>query len=166
MSAITETAFWVSLVLAATSQVAQAREPDWLNIASMPFAMAAAAFLIWSVVKLLGIVFDGWKSQNVETTSTLRDQIGALRQFQTETLVALIGRVSTALEHDAGASTESTRAWHEVHEDFRDLIMALHTRPCLHDSDLREIEKRNGLDPKAVERVQHRNERANGGSET
>lgn len=126
---------------------------DWTHIASLPFAFAAAAFLIWSVVKLLGMVFDNWKAVNAETTGALRAQVNDLRRFQDDTLVGLIGKVSSAMERDAESSTASTRAWSEVHEDFRDLISALRTRSCLHDSDFPQH------DSKAAAVVTHRKDR-------
>jgi hypothetical protein len=132
--------------------IAQA-SPNWSDMASLPFAFAAASFLIWSIVQLLRMMFDAYKSANSDTVSVLRQQVADLRKFQDETLVTLLEKVTTAMHSDSEASHGLRRAWEEVHEDFRDLISALRVRPCLHDSDLPK------LDADAVEIIQHRRER-------
>jgi len=139
---------------------AQAAAPDWGMMVSPYFAFAAAAFLIWSLVQLVNVMFRHTTSATADTISTLREQIAALRKFQDETLVGMIGKVSSAMERDADASNSSTRAWNEVHEDFRDLIAALRVRPCLHDSDLPPPPK---CDERTIAAIEKRNARKAGG---
>ena len=129
------------------------QSPNWTDMASLPFAFAAASFLIWSIVQLLRMMFDAYKSSNTETVAVLRGQVADLRKFIDETLVALLEKVTVAMQADSEASRAAKEAWEEVHEDFRLLINALRTRPCLHDSDLPP------LDQDAVEKVRHRQER-------
>lgn len=131
---------------------------DWTHIASLPFAFSAAAFLIWSMVQLFRMMFTSWSAQSDTTIASLRDQIMSLRKYQEETLTHLVNRVATALEADARSTQMATASWNEVHEDFRVLVNALRIRPCLHDSDFTG-EQGKQLDPKAVERIQHRQKR-------
>lgn len=146
----------IALVLFAAGIISQVMAPgDWTHMASLPFAFAAASFLIWSMVQLFRVIFDSYKQQTADTTTTLREQVANLRKFQDDTLVDLITRVSTAMERDAESANASVSAWRDVHEDFRSLIGALEHRPCLHDSDFdrfdsagnkasRKIEQRSG----------------------
>jgi len=119
----------IALIMAAT-MLAQAAVPDWTHMASLPFAFAAASFLIWSMVALVRMMFDSWKEQSAATVSTLREQVQSLRKFQDEVLVGLIAKVSTAMEKDADASNASCVAWGEVHEDFQQLLGVIKNMPC------------------------------------
>lgn len=129
------------------------QSPNWSDMASLPFAFAAASFLIWSIVQILRMMFDSYKAANTETVAVLRQQVADLRKFQDETLVLLLEKVTVAMQADSEASRGLRDAWEEVHEDFRGLITALRVRPCLHDSDLPR------LDADVVETIQHRRER-------
>lgn len=130
--------------------------PDWSHVASLPFAFAAASFLIWSLVQLVRIILDGWRRTTDETIAALRSQIADQKRFQDETLVSMIMKATTAMERDAEAAQSTSRAWQEVHEDFRSLIEALRRRPCLHDSDFPDEPK---ADPKAIETIERRQRR-------
>jgi hypothetical protein len=127
--------------------------PHWTDMASLPFAFAAASFLIWSMVQLMRLLFEAYRAANAETVATLRGQMGEQRKFQEDTLVGLIRSVSDSMNKDAIANESLCEAWGEVHEDFRSLIGALRVRPCLHDSDLPAV------DEKSAEIIRHRQER-------
>lgn len=127
MKAIIPFAWAADLVLVAQSAGAS----DWTHIASLPFAFAAASFLIWSLVALLRLMFEAWAKQGNDTIATLRDQIALLTKFQDETLLTLVRQVSKALEKEAEASSASVVAWGDVHKDFRELITEIRIRPCM-----------------------------------
>ena len=134
--------------------------PHWTDMASLPFAFAAASFLIWSMVQLMRLLFEAYRAANAETVATLRGQIAEQRKFQDETLVGLIRSVTESMNKDATSNEKLCEAWGEVHEDFRDLIGALRVRPCLHDSDFPAV------DQKSAEIIRHRQERSERNSST
>lgn len=105
--------------------------PDWTHMASLPFAFAVGAFLIWSMVQLLNSLMKSKDTSTEATIASLREQINSLRKFQDDRLTQLIDRDAAALEKTSEASLASTKAWGEVHEDFRDLITELRVRPCI-----------------------------------
>jgi hypothetical protein len=140
-------------LMMASAIVAQTALPaDWSHMASLPFAFAAASFLIWSMVQLFRCMFDSWKQQSADMIETLQTDVAGLRLFQTDTLVGLLQRVTSALEHDA-------EAWEELHEDFKELAAAVRKHPCVHDSDLPKL---NG---KALSVVEHRQQRSKAADE-
>jgi hypothetical protein len=127
VTAAIETTVLCSLVV--LSQVSVM--PDWTHMASLPFAFAVGAFLIWSMVQLLNAILNNSNKTTSDTISTLRSQVSELMKFKDDQMLAMVARVSTALEKDAEASLASVDAWQEVHQDFRDLITEMRNRPCL-----------------------------------
>jgi hypothetical protein len=135
MQTVYEAATFSVFLLLAQAATGASQVSTWVDMASLPFAFAVGSFLIWSIVQLLNAVLKGKDSATEATIAALREQVNALRKFQDERLTQLIDRDAMALEKTSEASMASTKAWGEVHEDFRELITELKIRPCIAKRD-------------------------------
>ena len=111
--------------------LAQAHPTDWTSIASLPFAFAVGAFLIWSMVQLINMVLGNQFKTYSDTVANLRTQVQELRQFQQSTLEQLLGRSVSALEKDVEANAALVKSWSQLHSDLREVLTEIRLRPCL-----------------------------------
>lgn len=111
--------------------LAQAHPTDWTSIASLPFAFAVGAFLIWSMVQLVNAILSNQFKTYSETVQNLRVQVQELRQFQQSTMESLLGRSVSALEKDVEANSALVNSWSQLHSDLREVLTEIRLRPCL-----------------------------------
>lgn len=159
---MTQNIEWAFMVLLVLAQ-APLPSPDWTQMVSPYFAFAAAAFLIWSLVQLVNLIYKHSTAATDATITTLRERIHNLENMVTERLFATAKESAEALKLSSdtlkGINTSLVGLANEMHL-FDETLKRVETSLTDHDRRVAEyVAQAAGIDPKTLERVQRRQER-------
>lgn len=140
---------YVGWLFMAATVVAQAPVPDWTHMISPYFAFAAAAFLIWSLVQLVNLVYRHSTAATETTISTLREQLHKLEDKMTDRLIVTVEKSTEAMQHNSDALKQINESLTNLAmqmERFGDGLTRMEHEMREHDSRVKEsIAKAAGL---------------------